>query len=227
VTQVFLLRNDGPTFDPGPRGLVFRLPEGVADVSVPKRGPRLQVEGKEAVILAGPIGPGESRVAVQYAITYKHGTTLAIPVPVRSDGLLVGHRPTGLTVEVAGYQQRDEVDTPQGGRFTVYRLGSLPAGASVSIALTHSRRVEWIAGGLVLGLLAWLLFGAGGRVSPAVERRRLDERREQLLGDLLTLERQQRPGKELARKLQQKRDDLVAKLEQVYRDLDDRGAELY
>jgi hypothetical protein len=227
VTQVFLLRNDGPTFDPGPRGLVFRLPEGVSEVSVPKRGPRLRVEGKEAVVVPGPIGPGETRVAAQYAITYKHGTTLAIPVPVRSDGLLVGHRPTGLTVDVAGYQQRDEVDTPQGGRFTVYRLGNLPAGATVTIALTHSRGIEWLAGGMVLGLLGWLLFGAGGRVSPTVARRQLDERREQLLGDLVAVERQQRPGKELTRRLQQKRDDLVAKLEQVYRDLDERGAELY
>jgi hypothetical protein len=227
VTQVFLLRNDGPTFDPGPRGLVFLLPDGVSEVSVPKRGPRLQVEEKRAVIMPGPIGPGESRVAVQYVASYKHGLALVIPVPVRSEGLLVGHRPTGLTVEVPGYQQRDEVDSPSGGRFTVYRMKSLPAGSTVTVTLSHSRRVEWLAGLFVLGLLGWLAFGAGGGVSPKGERAQLEARREQLLTELCAIERQQRPGKELARKLQQKRDDLIARLEQVYRDLDERGAELY
>jgi hypothetical protein len=227
VTEVFLLRNDGPTFDPGPRGLVFLLPANVAEVSVPRRGPKLEVDGKRAVVWPGLVGPGESRVAVQYVVGYKHGTALAIPIPVRSEGLLVGHRPTGLQVTVGGYQQRDELDTPEGGRFTVYRMGSLPAGATIEVTLSHSRQVEWLAGLIVLGLLGWLLFGARGAVSPAEELKRLEARREQLLGDLVTIERQRRPGKELARKLQQKRDDLSARLEQVYRDLDERGAALY
>jgi hypothetical protein len=227
VTQVFLLRNDGPTFDPGPRGLVFLLPAGVAEVNVPQRGPRLDVDGKRAVVWPGLVGPGESRVAVQYAVTYQRGTTLAVPIPVRSDGLLVGHRPTGLQVAVTGYQQRDEVDPPQGGRFTVYRMGSLPAGATVEVRFSHSRHIEWFAGLVVLGLLGWLLFGARAGVSPAEELQQLATRREQLLDDLVGLERQRRPGKELSRKLQQKRDDLYAKLEQVYRDLDERGAALY
>jgi len=225
VTQVFLLRNDGPTFDPGPAGLVFLLPEGVAEVSVPKRGPRLRVDGKRAVILPGLIGPGESRVAMQYVVNYKGHTTLAIPVPVRSEGLLVGHRPTGLSVEVAGAAQRDEVDTPQGGRFTVYRMGSLAPGATVTVTLSHARTVEWLAGVLVLGLLGWLLFGARGAVDPRRELAALAARRERLLGDLVAVERQQRPGKDLPRKLQQKRGDLYAQLEQVYRDLDERGYE--
>ena len=194
---------------------------------MPRRGAPLDVDGKRAVVWPGLVGPGESRVAVQYVVTYKHGTTLSVPVPVRSDGLLVGHRPTGLEVSVAGYQQRDEVDTPQGGRFTVYRMGSLPAGATVDVTLSHSRRVEWLAGLVVLGLLGWLLFGARAGVSPAEELRQLAAKREQLLVDLVTIERQQRPGKEPSRKLQQKRDDLYAKLEQVYRDLDERGAALY
>jgi hypothetical protein len=223
VTQVFRLRNDGPTYDPGPRGLSFPLPDDVADVSVPRLGPRLQVEGKRAVIRTGLIAPGESRVAMQYVVPFKRAVDLVIPLPVRSEGLLVGHRPTGLSVTVAGSVSRDEIDSPEGGRYLVYRMGSLGPGAAITVRLAQSRRVEWVAAALLLGLLGWALFGGRG-ASATVELQALETRRERLLDELVTVERQ-RSGKE-SRKLLQRRDDLRARLEQVYRELDEKGAEL-
>jgi len=139
VTQVFLLRNDGPPSIPGARP---RLPaprqrrrgQRAPARSPPRRG--RQARGH----LAGPRRAGRvAPVAIQYAVTYKPTPRSSSRSPAlrRAAGR---HRPTGLRVAVAGYQQRDEVDTPQGGRFTVHRMGNLAPGATVSISLSHRAR---------------------------------------------------------------------------------------
>jgi hypothetical protein len=224
VTALLRLRNDGPTYDPGPRGLAFLLPAGVADVNVAKTGARLKLEGKRIVVVEGPIAPGESRVAVQYIVSYKRGVALDLRLPVRSDGIVVGVRPTALAVEIPGATRQEEITTDEGSRYDLWRTGSLPAGAVLTMTFTQARTIEWAAGGAVFALLGWLVFGAGRRRDRAGELAELQAQRERLMDQLVALEQRDRPRG--GRRYEQRRAELVGKLEQLFRDIDAHDAPL-
>jgi hypothetical protein len=224
VTALLRLRNDGPTYDPGARGLAFVMPEGLADLSVARGGARLQADGKRAVVVRGPITPGESRVAFQFVIAYRRGMALALQVPVRADGLIAGIRPTGLTVELPGATRREEITTPDGNRYDVWQLEAVPPGSSVTLHLTHGKRVEWAAGGAALALLGWLVFGSGRRRDRATELAGLSAQRERLMQELVALERREQAKG--GRRSTDRRAELVARLEGLYREIDAHDAPL-
>ncbi|HEY3354958.1 MAG TPA: carboxypeptidase-like regulatory domain-containing protein [Polyangia bacterium] len=224
VTALLRLRNDGQTYDPGPRGLAFTLPDGVADLNLARTGARLKADGKRAVIVQGPVAPGETRVAVQYIVPYKRGMTMAMQMPVRSDGLVVGVRPTGLSVEIPGASVREEITTAEGQRYVVYQLGALPAGNALTLRLTHGQKTQWAAGGAVFALLGWLVFGSRRRRDRAEEVAELEAQRDRLMADLVALE--QRDRAKGGRRYEQRRGELVGKLEQLYREIDAGDAPL-
>jgi len=73
--------------------------------------------------------------------------------------------------------------------------------------------------GAILGIGAWLAFSTGGREREA--RQRLIARRDTLLGELTQLEERRRNGNE-SLKQYSRRNRLLAELEQIYGELDER-----
>src|SRR5262249_26782488 len=103
---------------------------------------------------------------------------------------------------------------------------TIPAGGSVEVTLHDlplpDKRGAWaaLAFSLVIGLWGFVMARVPERSGSGDKKRKLEERREKLLVELVALEEQHAAGRIDDVKWRPRREELVSSLERVYRELD-------
>jgi hypothetical protein len=235
-------------FDPGVGGIEIPLPKGFVSAEPVEGGTRkLEVRSNHGIAVRGPVTPkstlgGEAdsakaagnEVSFAFALPF-HGSSHRFEQPM-PNGLgptaLITEQLAGLVIEGAGIGQPQSREL-NGRKYWVMPMEAIAPGQSLSFVVKglpsadNGGRV--IAGVLALLLVAAaLIFGrrpAGTRKVTAGERDKLLERRETLFSDLVNAERDRRreaggaAGRQGQGQGNERRGQLIAKLESIYRDL--------
>ncbi|OFW01734.1 MAG: hypothetical protein A3I61_15190 [Acidobacteria bacterium RIFCSPLOWO2_02_FULL_68_18] len=210
--------------------LIIDLPEGAAGAALLEgSSPTASVSG-DRVTVTGPFAPGTTSVQIGFRLLYDSAAiTVEQRWPVALEQLTVAVEKVGaVSISSAQFSTVGEVNAESGTPFLLASGPPLPAGGTLSLQLTdlpvHSPTPRYVALGLaaaILALGAW--FAVGGRQDDSGSRRRLEARRDKLLGELAALERRARKGAPLAEPEEERRQRLVAELEQIYGELDEAG----
>ena len=212
--------------------LILDLPSGAAGAATLEgTTPNATVSG-DRVTVTGPFPSGSTSVQVGFTLPYNAPqVTVEQKWPAAIEQLTVAMEKVGSASMAS--PQFTTVGEVTAGDGTPYLLGNgppLPAGATLSLQLAslplHSRVPRFAAVGIagaVLAVGAWLAFSA--RSTGQDTRRRLLDRRNTLLGDLAALDERirRKSGSPDARDAA-RRQRLVTELEQIYGELDERGA---
>lgn len=214
--------------------LVFELPEGAQQASILEgSSPQASVRGR-TVAITGPFAPGSTPVQVAFGLGPAGAERILsqkLPVvlfPVQVIVTQVGG------VRMASPQFNSSSDVPNDGRSFLLGTGpALPAGTALSVTLSglpaRSRTGRNVALALACLVLAAGVIGAlSSREASgdAGRRHQLHGRREKLMADMVRLERQYRAGAVDEARFAVRRSELVAQLERVYGELDQRGGSL-
>jgi hypothetical protein len=181
------------------------------------------------VRVQGPFDPGETFIQVGYILPAGSGTVeleQIFPAPI--ERLVIMVKKAG-DAKLASPQVSRQQEMPVGGDTYIVGVGDrgAPAGEPFVLSITglphHSRAPRWIALGLatlislVGGFAAWRP-AAGAEPD---DRKQLIARREKLFQDLVKLENDYRRGRGDRSRYPERRENLLAELEQVYGALDD------
>jgi hypothetical protein len=220
VMEVLRLYNRGSEAVTVDGGLHFPLPDAALQAAPGQQAPpTFSVAGHDAV-LRGPIPPGDTDLQIQFVLTFKSDRLEFVqktPLPF-AETALVTEKIDGFSIE--GDKLEGEERELQGRKLVLYRGPGTSAGGEIRldlIGLPHAD-ASWRYAAAVLTVLVLIGFGvyaAAGDGGVSEKRRALEKRREQLLDELVALEK-----KPEDKKRNQKRDDLKEKLAQLYRDLD-------
>jgi hypothetical protein len=208
--------------------IYFDLPAGAEALTVlDGSSPQVQVDGRRFVA-TGPFAPGITTLQMAYRLEYASGSVaISQPIPlemvtvsllVRKFGDLQFRSPQAGSVR--------EVSMQNGNPYFLATGQGLPAGSRIDVELDglpyHSRVPRFVALGvaiLILGVGVWL--AANGPDASLLEaRRKVEQKRDALLGQLVELEQQRRLGGGDAGRLAARREDLVGQLEKLYARLD-------
>ena len=212
--------------------MMLELPTGAISTTVLRESsPQTRSEGRR-VTLAGPFAPGTTPLRIAYVMPYSgDGVTITQPLPVDLEALLLIIEKRG-TMEVASQQiaRRADMnpDGPESGTYIFAAGPPIVAGHSLSFevsGLPHHSRLP----GLLALAAAFIILTVGvwaGAVTPDMEadaarRRRLETRRERGFDELIKLHQQHQAAKIGAVKYENRRKELLTKLERVYDELDD------
>jgi hypothetical protein len=209
--------------------LVFELPAGARNTTILEGSSPLATAEGARVTVTGPFPPGRTIVNVAYQLPYesgRHAFAQRLPaalghtsVVVRKLGAMAFHSP----------QVQSQREMPVEGQTYVAGSGpGLPAGSTIEFEVTglphHAswpRMMALALAAFVLGMGAWLAVAPGQGAAARVHQ--LEARRDQLLGELVTLEAQHAQGRVDEVRYASRREDLVTHLERVYHDLDETG----
>lgn len=205
--------------------MYIEFPQGAAGAgAMAGSSPLATVQG-DRLRINGPFPPGTTQVQVGYRYPYS-GSTVSLEQkwPAAIEQLFVAAEKVGdLRIASTRFSQQQEANAG-GTPFLMATGPRLNAGETLSIQLSglphHSmvmRNVGLAAGCLIL--LAGLWFAIRGRPAERDEAE-LAKRRERLLSDLVSLERQRQQGQVDDRKYAARRQSLVAQLERVMGELD-------
>jgi hypothetical protein len=205
---------------PGEAGQSTTVMEG-STPQAKATGPRVRVQG--------PFPPGETFVQVGYTLPATSGSIeidQTFPAPLERLAVMV--KDTGGARLTSPQIDRQQT-MPAGGENYIVGVGdrATAAGQPISLVVSglphHSATPRWITLGIA-GAIVLLGVLAGWRPrdpqAAAAERKQLLARREKLFQDLLRLEADQRRGKGDSAKYANRREALLAELEQVYGALD-------
>ena len=230
VFNILQIVNSGSTPVQPARPLIFDLPQQATGTSVmPDSAPVTITKG--LVTVPGPFPPGPTLVQFAYSMPYSGSDlTIAQPMPVPLGRVIVLAQKMGDThLESPQFSEQREM-AAEGQQYIVAQGPAVGAGAVLTLkfsGLPHAAR--WpplVAIGLAVVILAagaW----ASLRTTPATidkARTRLETKRDQLFGELTTLEEQHRAGRLDPERYAVKRRELVAALERVYEEIDRRAA---
>jgi hypothetical protein len=152
-----------------------------------------------------------------------------LPAPVDQFTVIVKkvadtHLTSPLIVQQQDLTQQDEVYTAAVG-------GAVPAGQPLSLTLTdlphHSPAPRFAALSLAFGIIlvgVWVATRPTDQGEATAARKRLDDRREKLMKDLVRLERDRANGRMDDARYTARREELVSALELVYGALDESAA---
>jgi hypothetical protein len=232
-------------FDPGVGGVEIPLPKGFVNAEAGEGDRKLEVRKNYGIAVHGAIAPktaANNEITFGFTVPY-HGSTheLVQPLP---NGLgtttLITEQVAGISVEGPGVGARQSREV-SGRKYWVMPLAALAPGQPLRLVVTglpspdNSGRIA--SGGLALLLVAAsVIFGrrpAGTRKAVIGERDKLIERREELFTQLLAAERERRGQNGAAASARAdaagagadaggakaRRNQLVTKLETVYREL--------
>ncbi len=214
--------------------LVFELPEGAQQAAILEgSSPQASVRGR-TVAITGPFNPGSTPVQMAFGLGPAGAErTLSQKLPVVLFPVQVMVTQVG-GVRMASPQFNSSSEVPNDGRSFLLGTGpALPAGTALSVTLSglpaRSR-----AGRNVALALACLVLAAGviGALSSreasgdAGRRHQLHDRREKLMAAMVRLEQQHRAGAVDEARFAVRRSELLAQLERVYGELDQRGGSL-
>lgn len=234
VGEVLSFKNDSDkVFDGGPGGIFVPLPtEMTSFQAFNDSAPVEEVKSKGLLMRAPvpPTGPRDKGVQARFAFmlpTYGDDTLVfeqKMPVGAKSPLVIVPDS-YKLTLSSPGLKTLPKDTDNQGNAVSLYELADVKAGETIEITIAGLPKVDraghMVVIALCLVLLAWGLWGVLGvkRVDAGkLDRRRQDlrNRRENLFGELVALERKRRSGADVD---EARRATLVTQLESVYRDL--------
>jgi len=207
--------------------LLLDLPTGAGGATLLQgSSPTATVSG-DRVTVTGPFAPGVTSVQVGFQLQQNSPDfTLRQTWPVPLEQLSVGVQKFGaLSVSSPQFSTVGEVNADTGAPFFLANGPAMAAGSTLTMQLSnlpvHSRTPRVVALRLAAGIIAigvWWAIGA----PPVVRepRPRLIERRDELLADLAPLEKRRRAGDPLPKADEERRQGLIAELEQVYGELD-------
>ena len=205
------------------------LPPGASSGAIMEgSSPLASVKGRR-VTVAGPFPPGPTFVQIAYAMSSDGGSIdVAQTFPANMEQVAVIVKKVGETT-LASRQLANQRDMPADGQtFIAATGGALPAGQPIQLSVSgfphHStwpRTIALVLATAIVGLGVWAARRGGNHdAAQAAERKRLIARREKLFADLVRLEHDHRGGRADERRYTDRRQQLVASLEQVYGALD-------
>jgi hypothetical protein len=235
VLQVFyvleIVNNARQRVDPGGPLVIELPPDAAGAATLEGSSPSASVEGRRLVIKP-PFAPGTTAVQVGFRLPHRSSELVFDQVwPAPLERVVVGVEKVVPELALTSTQltTTNEVRADNG---TVFLLGigpALPAGTPLRVILSnlpyHSRTPRNVALGLaaaILALGAWLAAGSRGRQAESVAA--LTRRRDQLLSELAQLEARRRAGTISSERYAPRRQRIMGELEQIYGELDDRGA---
>lgn len=223
-------------FDPGPGGVEIPLPKGFVNAEAGESDRnKLEIRKNYGIAVHGPIAPTRGNGGANNEITFAftvpyYGSTYDFH-QLMSNGLgattMIVEEHGPLSVEGPGIGARQEREL-NGHKYWVMPIEAIAPGQKLSFLVSGLPAPDY-TGRIASGTLALLLvvasvvFGrkpAGGRNQGVAERDRLMERREALFQQLVEAERERRTQTSASGDgAKDRRNQLVAKLESVYRDL--------
>jgi hypothetical protein len=212
-----------------PAPFVIDLPSGASGATIMQGSSPLASAKGRRVTVAGPFPPGATFVQVAYAMSGNSGSIeISQAFPATFEQLAVIVKKVGDT-KLTSRQLASQREMPaEGEMYIAAGGGAVNAGQPIELSVSgfphHNRWPRTIA--LVLAAVIAGIGVLGARKRPetdgdqAEERKRLIARREKLFADLLRLEHDRRGGRADERRYGERREQLVAALEQVYGALD-------
>ncbi len=213
----------------------FDMPKGATGTTLLDGSSPLAKVADQHVQVAGPFPPGRTVVQVAAQLANTNGTVeVTQRFPANLEQLSVIVRKVG-DVKVSSPQlaQQQEMNA-QGDTYIAGGGGPVAAGQPIALTIDnlphHSVAPMWTALGLAaLIVIAGVLMSRSNDAAEdrAAERKRLLARRDKMFGDLVRLEQDHRTGKIGDQRYTERREALIASLEQVYGalDVDDTGPE--
>lgn len=211
--------------------LVFELPAN-AQAPSPLEGSStlMTLRGRTATI-SGPIPPGMTPIQLAYGLASAGGTrTLSQTFPIAWSPVQVVVTQIG-NVQLRSSQLAGVSNMPGDQHAFVFGQGpALAAATPFSVELSGlpvrsrvGRYVTLVLAALVIAVGLWAARTTGGRSAGSLRRAQLETRRERLMADLARLERQPESARDTTKQAA-RRADLVAQLERIYGELDQRSA---
>ncbi|HEY0706134.1 MAG TPA: hypothetical protein VGG33_05020, partial [Polyangia bacterium] len=239
VMIAFVFRNpSGEVFDAGEEGLFIPLPEGAVGAQEIEGGEPLEIIAGKGIRLKTPSPPDSGASTL---LTARFGYILqsegdsrlevnqVLPAAYAEPYLLVPEK-TGLTISGAGIKSLPpEVDS-RGEKVLQYTMPAVPAGGTLAITVSgvpaRDRTGRTVAGVICIALVAAafvLSRGRGNRskVSEGPTADELIERRERIFAELVEIERERKAAGNNPQ-LDEKRREVVARLEAIYKELAQR-----
>ena len=230
VIENLVLENRGEaTYDPGPAGLFFPLPEGFTSAQGAEDAPsQFQIAEKKGVYWKGPVPPGRMTLRFGFVLPIagpEYAFHQSFPMPLEGPRIFI-ERDEKMEVEGPTAKAREERTFNGRKYFLVGSDDRLPAGAAIDLTLRNLPLTEKT--GAYLALAASILVAGWGfvmtrghaRAQNGEKRKKLEERRERLLGELVSVEELGRSGRMDPTRHKARREELVSGLERVYRELD-------
>jgi hypothetical protein len=207
--------------------LIIDLPtEALSATTLDGSSPTAAVRGNR-VIITGPFAAGTTHVEVAFGLPHDSSTlTLTQTWPVALGQVLVMAQKVGKLQMTS--PQFTEYDEATAGNGTPYLLGGglgLPAGGTLTVLLdglpVHAKwpyQTALVLAAMIMLTGAW--FAAVSRVTGVVSQKRLTDKRESMLGELVKLDEQRRSGRVVGSRYASRRQRLMGELERVYGELD-------
>jgi hypothetical protein len=211
--------------------LIIDLPEGAGGAAVLQgSSPNATVSG-DRLTVTGPFAAGVTPVQVGFQLRYdRPDLEVQQRWPVALQQLTVAAQKLGaLTISSPQLTTVGEIKSESGTPFLLGSGPALPAGSTLTLRLSnlpvHSQVPRIVALSLALSIMAIGAWAAFGRPSRGDSRAQLVQRRDELLGELASIDRRERGGASSGRD-RQRRPEVVAELERLYGELDDAAADL-
>lgn len=212
-----------PVTPPAP--FAFDTPTGAVRTTIMQgSSPLAAAEGRH-VIVQSPFPPGHTFVQVAYELPSDAGAIdIAQAFPASLSQLAVVVKKVGQTI-LTSPQIANQRELPaEGEMFIAATGGVVSAGQTIALAVSgfphHSRMPRVIALTLSAAIVLVGVWASGrpaeNTAPDAAERKRMISRREKLFADLIHLEHDRRTGRADDRRYADRREALVAALEQVY-----------
>jgi hypothetical protein len=208
--------------------LILDLPRGAGGARVMEGSfPGATAQG-DRVTIVGPFPSGTSSMQIGFTLLYSgNALTIAQKFPATMPQVTVVAEKVGsLHLASPHFTNHGDVKANDGTPFILASGGALPAGNELTIQLTDlpqqqtwPRNVALALAAAIAGLGVWL---ARGTAKHGDERRRLVAHRDSLYGQLVKLEEQHAAGRVDGETYDRRRQQLLADLERVYGELDDR-----
>ncbi len=229
--------NSDKVFDPGPDGLLIPLPKGVGSARPGGQGAPVEFKTGEGMIMRAPVSPNRAALVAtvaefQFVVATEDAPALELrqPLPFGLERpVVVLPASSGLSVEAPGMTSRPDRKTADGETVKEYELPPIEPGGTLLLAIsgfpTRKRPGQAFTAVLCLLLLAaGVVASRRPREGTAAAKSKLVERREKLFAELMALERERRQAAkggsgDGADGASARRGELVAKLENVYREL--------
>lgn len=227
VVEVLRLSNGGTTAIDVPGGLHIPLPDKALSATVgPRSPPTFSVTGHEAV-WHGPLPPGDTELQIMFVLAYE-GDSLEIeqqtPIPFAEVNIIT-EKIDGMSVD--GVKFTTEESEVQGRKLVLYRGPGTQAGSSIHVSvngLPHNNAAwRYLAALLAVAILIGFGVYAAGPSSAtrgAGVLEKLEQKRDHLIEELAAFDAKGAADGKRGKK----REELVDRLAQVYKEIDEASA---